>query len=45
VKVFPLVDKWLAWKVGNGNNVRIGENPWIGCGKNFRLNFSVRSPL
>jgi hypothetical protein len=37
VNVFTLIGKWLAWKVGRGNKVRIEENPWIGCMGNYRL--------
>jgi hypothetical protein len=33
----PLVGKWIVWKIGNGRNVRLGEDPWLGAGDNFRL--------
>lgn len=34
---FPMVGSWLVWKVGKGNRVRLGVDPWVGCGKNYRL--------
>eukprot|EP01018_Ginkgo_biloba_P002192 Gb_33330 [translate_table: standard] len=37
VLAFPLVRKWLVWSVGNENRMRIGVDPWAGCGGVFRL--------
>jgi hypothetical protein len=31
VREFPVVGKWLAWKVVKENKSRIGEYPLIGC--------------
>ena len=28
---FDLIGNFLIWKVGNGANVRIGVDPWVGC--------------
>ena len=28
---FDLIGKFLIWNVGNGVNVRIGMDPWVGC--------------
>ena len=28
---FDLIGNYLIWKVGNGANVRIGMDPWVGC--------------
>ena len=28
---FDLIGNSLIWKVGNGVNVRIGMDPWVGC--------------
>jgi hypothetical protein len=30
---FPLVGNWFVWKEVNGENGRIGANPWLGCGE------------
>jgi len=27
VLVFPLIGRWLVWKAGKGNRVRLGEDP------------------
>ena len=37
VLVFPLIENWLAWYVGNGKKVRLGEDPWIGVGDGYKL--------
>jgi hypothetical protein len=37
VKVFPLIGKCSAWKVGRGNKVRIGED--LGLDAKGILNF------
>jgi hypothetical protein len=37
VEAFPLVGEWVVWKIGDGKNVRVGEDPWMGAGNNFRL--------
>ena len=37
MSAFPLVGKWLVLKVGEGNRVRLGEDPWVGCDENFKL--------
>ena len=28
---------WLVWKVGNGERVRVGSNPWVGSGEDYKL--------
>jgi hypothetical protein len=34
VQAFPINGRWLVWKMGNGEKVRVGVDPWIGY---FRL--------
>eukprot|EP00253_Pinus_taeda_P034625 PITA_34625 len=37
VEAFYVIEKGLAWKVGDGKNVRIGRDPWVGCNQFFAL--------
>jgi hypothetical protein len=37
ISAFPLIGRWLVWKVVNGHNVRVQEYPWVGCGEGYRL--------
>ena len=30
VNSFDLIGGWLAWKIGNGRSVRIGQDLWVG---------------
>ena len=32
-----LIERGLAWQVGDGNQVRVGRDPWVGCSPNFSL--------
>eukprot|EP00253_Pinus_taeda_P020147 PITA_20147 len=34
---FKIIERGLAWKVGNGECVRIGKDPWVGCNEHFAL--------
>eukprot|EP00253_Pinus_taeda_P013898 PITA_13898 len=34
---FKVIEQGLAWKVGNGEKVKIGKDPWIGCNENYAL--------
>jgi len=34
---FPLVVKWLAWKIGRRGNMRLDMDPWVGCRENSHL--------
>jgi len=31
IKSFDVIGGGLAWSVGNGRKIRIGEDPWAGC--------------
>eukprot|EP00253_Pinus_taeda_P009579 PITA_09579 len=37
VEAFTVIDQGLAWKVGDGKNVRIGRDPWVGCNESYAL--------
>jgi len=37
VESFKVIEQGLAWKIGNGNNVKIGKDPWVGCNENYAL--------
>lgn len=45
VLAFPLVGKWLVWKVGKGNKVTLQEDHWLGCGDSFRLSRNLFQTL
>eukprot|EP00253_Pinus_taeda_P002170 PITA_02170 len=34
---FKIIERGLAWKVGNGECVRIGKDPWVGCNEHYVL--------
>jgi len=34
---FPLVGRWLIWKVDGGNKVILGGDPWVGCMVSYRM--------
>eukprot|EP00253_Pinus_taeda_P034856 PITA_34856 len=36
-EAFKVIEQGLAWQVGNGENVRIGRDPWVGCNELFAL--------
>jgi hypothetical protein len=37
VQAFPLVGNWTVCCIGNGEKVRLGEDPWLGAGNNYKL--------
>eukprot|EP00253_Pinus_taeda_P009549 PITA_09549 len=37
VDSFKVIEQGLAWKIGNGRNLKIGKDPWIGCNENYTL--------
>eukprot|EP00253_Pinus_taeda_P010579 PITA_10579 len=37
VEAFKVIEQGLAWQVGNGEQVRIGRDPWVGCNESFAL--------
>ena len=34
---YHLIGDYLAWLIGNGQRVRLGADPWIGCSHTNRL--------
>ena len=45
VKHFNLVGSSLVWRISNGRMVRIGIDPWVGCGGNRVLPEELRLHL
>ena len=37
VEYFPLTGDTISWKIGNGKNVQVGVNPWVGADNAFRM--------
>ena len=37
VKSFFVIGDWCTWKVGNGEKIWIGANPWCGASNNWKL--------
>jgi hypothetical protein len=37
LSTLPLLKKWLVWSVGNGSQVLIGQDPFVGSGPHFKL--------
>eukprot|EP00253_Pinus_taeda_P004599 PITA_04599 len=37
IEAFKVIEQGLAWQVGNGGNLQIGKDPWVGCNENFSL--------
>lgn len=42
---FSVVGSLLAWNIGNGSRVAIGEDPWIGGVAHFKLSNHVINAL
>lgn len=34
---FKIIEQGLSWQVGNGENIRIGRDPWVGCNENYDI--------
>jgi len=37
VESFKVIEQGLAWKIGNGRNMKIGKDPWVGFNENYAL--------
>lgn len=37
VRAFPWIGQQIAWKIGKGNKVQIGEDPSLGYRGNYKL--------
>lgn len=37
VVAFPSVGNWFVWSDGRGTKVKLGVDPWISCGNDYRL--------
>jgi hypothetical protein len=45
VDSFPLVGKWIVWRIGNGRKICIGEEPWVRADEDYKLSKEVRKFL
>ena len=45
VLAFPQVVNWLAWLIGNGREVRVGEDPWSGARERYKLSEALVTKL
>eukprot|EP00253_Pinus_taeda_P004658 PITA_04658 len=41
VEAFSVIEQGLAWKVGDGRQIRIGKDPWVGCNEAFSLSLGL----
>ena len=37
IHFLPWLKKWISWKVGDGSQVILGKDPFIGCGEVYKL--------
>eukprot|EP00253_Pinus_taeda_P013597 PITA_13597 len=37
INTLPLLQEGITWRIKEGNAVRIGMDPWVGCGNTHRL--------
>lgn len=45
VLTLPLLGKWKVWKLGNGQNIKLGVDPWIGCENKHILSEGIGEKL
>ena len=45
VLAFPQVGNWLGWLVGNGREIRVGEDTWSRAGGRFKLSENLITKL
>eukprot|EP00253_Pinus_taeda_P029860 PITA_29860 len=36
-EAFKVIEQGFSWQVGNGENVKIGRDPWVGCNDRYAL--------
>eukprot|EP00253_Pinus_taeda_P018287 PITA_18287 len=41
VEAFSVIEQGLAWKVGDGSQIRIGRDPRVGCNEAFALSLGL----
>lgn len=37
VAAYRLVGVWTTWNIGNGQSIKLGEDPWLGAGNKYKL--------
>eukprot|EP00253_Pinus_taeda_P012859 PITA_12859 len=35
MEAFKVIEQGLAWNIGNGENLRVGKDPWVGCNEKY----------
>lgn len=45
LKSLAIIRACLTWRIQSGTFVRIGDDPWIGCGNAHRLYIELKSHL
>ena len=45
VESFKVIKQGLAWKIGNGGNMKIGKDSWVGCNEKYALSPGLISHL
>ena len=42
---FPIIGNWLTWKLGDGKNIKLELDPWVGGESLYSLSQGLRHSL
>ena len=45
VEAFPLVGNWVAWHIRDVRRTRLGQDPWVGSGDNYKVPYHLCNTL